>query len=301
MNAPVCSTPLVSVVIPTYNHAHFLARALQSVLDQTYPNWEVIVVDNHSQDNTAEVIQGFEDSRITVLKIHNHGVIAASRNMGMRTARGEWIAFLDSDDLWYPDKLETVMKEARRDATIDVFSTDEVLVNDSTGERKLLRYGPYCQDFYKRLLLRGNCLSPSAALVRRDFLSCNRIGFRENKEFITAEDYDFWMICAREGAKFKCLRSVQGEYLIHATNSSGQAERHTANTVNVLRDHVYTQQSFQTDKDRIWRDINARLLVSNSKRLIAEKHFLNGVAVLVGAFRSSFFGTLKYLLFKIQN
>ena len=70
------ATPLVSVVIPTYNHARYLGRALQSVLDQTYVNWEAIVIDNHSTDNTDEVMASFANTRITYLKIHNNGVIA---------------------------------------------------------------------------------------------------------------------------------------------------------------------------------------------------------------------------------
>ncbi len=295
------TTPLVSVVIPTYNHAHYLIRALQSVLDQTYTNWEVIVVDNHSQDNTDDVIQGFRDLRIKVLKIHNDGVIAASRNMGIRAAKGDWVAFLDSDDLWYPGKLETVLGEAQKDPSIDVFSTDEIMVNDATGDRRLLQHGPYCPDFYRRLLVIGNCLSPSAALVSRDFLVHNKIFFRENKEFITAEDYDFWMLAAQAGAKFKCLRSVQGEYLIHATNASGQVEKHRENVVNVIRDHVFKRQSIQADKGRLWNDINARLLATQSKSLLVERQFVAGIIAMIGAFRSSFFGTLRYLFFKIQK
>ncbi len=103
MNSDTGTGTLVSVVIPTYNHARFLGRALQSVMDQTYKNWEVIIIDNHSQDNTDEIVEAFKDPRITLLKIHNNGVIAASRNMGIRAAKGEWIAFLDSDDHWYPN------------------------------------------------------------------------------------------------------------------------------------------------------------------------------------------------------
>ena len=68
----VLKTPLVSVVIPTYNHGHFLGRALQSVLDQTYTNWEAIVIDNHSTDNTDEIVQSFTDPRISLLKINNN-------------------------------------------------------------------------------------------------------------------------------------------------------------------------------------------------------------------------------------
>ena len=100
------TTPLVSVVIPTYNHARYLRRALQSVIDQTYTNWEVIVIDNYSKDSTDGVMASFTDPRIVYLKIHNNGVIAASRNVGIRKAKGDWIAFLDSDDFWTADKLQ---------------------------------------------------------------------------------------------------------------------------------------------------------------------------------------------------
>ena len=99
-------SPLVSVVIPSYNHGRFLGRALQSVLDQTYTKSEVIVIDNHSTDNTDAVMASFADLRITYIKIHNNGIIAASRNIGLRLAKGEWIAFLDSDDYWSRNKLE---------------------------------------------------------------------------------------------------------------------------------------------------------------------------------------------------
>ena len=98
--------PLVSVVIPTYNHAQYLRRALTSVLDQSYVNWEVIVIDNHSTDNTDELMEDFLGPQITYIKIHNSGIIALSRNAGINAARGEWIAFLDSDDWWTKDKLQ---------------------------------------------------------------------------------------------------------------------------------------------------------------------------------------------------
>lgn len=292
---------LVSVVIPTYNHAHFLGRALQSVVDQTYPNWEAIIIDNHSPDNTDQVIQSFNDPRITTLKIHNNGIIAASRNMGINVARGEWIAFLDSDDLWYPKKLEIAVNALHEDPTIDVCSTDELLVNELNGNRRVLEYGPCSSDLYKDLLVTGNRFSPSSVLVRREFLNRTKIRFRENEDFVTVEDYDLWMLLARAGAKFKCVRSVQGEYYIHATNNSGQIEKHQKSTVNVLRDHVYRQQLFQADKDRLWREINARLLVSKSKDLFVERKFPSGVIALAGAFRGSLTGTLRYFVQKFRN
>ena len=100
------SYPLVSVVIPTYNHANFLTRSLGSVVNQTYLNLEIIIVDNHSTDDTDLVIKSFLDHRIKTFKIHNNGVIAASRNCGISHSNGDWIAFLDSDDYWLPSKIE---------------------------------------------------------------------------------------------------------------------------------------------------------------------------------------------------
>lgn len=293
--------PLVSVVIPTYNHAHFLGRALNSVLGQTHTNWEVILVDNHSQDNTDEVVQGFTDSRINLLKIHNNGVIAASRNMGIHVARGEWIAFLDSDDFWYPEKLATALKGIKEDGSIDVCSTDEIMVYEATGNGRLLQYGPYCSDFYKRLLVAGNCLSPSASLVRRKFINENNTLFREDRELVTAEDYDFWLLLARAGARFKFIHSVQGEYLIHATNNSGQAERHSQAVINVIKDHVYRLQTFQSDKERLWREVHARLLLESVKKLIVNRQFVPGIHEFIHAFRSSFSGSLGYIFSKVNK
>ena len=99
---------LFSVVIPTYNRALMLRHALESVLAQTFGGFEVLVVDNHSDDDTLDVVASFNDPRIRVLGVHNHGVIAVSRNLGIRESRGEWIAFLDSDDTWRSDKLRCI-------------------------------------------------------------------------------------------------------------------------------------------------------------------------------------------------
>ena len=292
---------LVSVIIPTYNHAHFLSRALQSIFDQTYKNWEIIIVDNHSQDNTADVVHKFKDPRVTFLQIHNNGVIAASRNMGIHKAKGEWIAFLDSDDLWYPCKLEIVINEFQKNLSIDICSTDEMLIDDITDNKKLLQYGPYHSDFYKKLLVQGNCLSPSATVVRRSFLNNNNILFRENAEFATAEDYDLWMMLAKAGAKVKFIHSVQGEFLTHKNNNSGQIEMHTQNIMNVIRNHVYEIQEFESNKDRLWRNINARLLMSSSKDLIMRKQFIAGAQGIVKAFSHSLSGSLGYVFSRIKK
>lgn len=97
---------LVSIIMPSYNTARFIRESIQSVLDQTYQNWELLIVDDCSTDNTDEVVASIEDDRIKYFKNEKNSGAAVSRNRALREAKGKWIAFLDSDDLWLPEKLE---------------------------------------------------------------------------------------------------------------------------------------------------------------------------------------------------
>lgn len=97
---------LVSVIMPSYNTAEYIKNSIDSVIRQTYKNWELIIVDDCSTDNTDEIVGSFNDSRIRYFKNEKNSGAAVSRNRALREAKGKWIAFLDSDDLWLPEKLE---------------------------------------------------------------------------------------------------------------------------------------------------------------------------------------------------
>ena len=97
---------LVSIIMPNYNSAEYLEKTIRSVLAQTYTNWELLFVDDCSTDNSLEIVQAFQDERIRVFKNEKNSGAAVSRNYALREAKGKWIAFLDSDDLWIPEKLE---------------------------------------------------------------------------------------------------------------------------------------------------------------------------------------------------
>jgi glycosyltransferase involved in cell wall biosynthesis len=111
---------LISVIIPTYNRAHLINRAIRSVLNQTYPHFELIVVDDGSTDNTEEVVKGFQDSRIVYLRHDTNRGGSAARNTGIKAARGEYIAFQDSDDEWMPTKLEKQIELFKQDEKGDL-------------------------------------------------------------------------------------------------------------------------------------------------------------------------------------
>ncbi|MDI7187862.1 glycosyltransferase [Leptospira santarosai] len=281
-------SPLVSVVIPTYNHADFLKLSLASVVNQTYSNWEAIIIDNHSDDNTDEIVSSFRDSRIRLTKIKNNGVISASRNMGIREAKGDWISFLDSDDLWFPNKLERMVFEiGKLKGEIDVLCNDEHMVRINTKEKTILKYGPFEDDFYRKMLFYGNRLSTSATTIRKSFLKEKELLFSENPEFVTVEDYDFWLRLAKAKAKFLFIPEVLGEYTIHGSNQSASLERHLNHLENLIRYHVFHLQDFEKDKERLWRKFQTKLAFDEAFIRFREKKVVFAVFLIFRTFFGS--------------
>ena len=224
--------PTVSIIIPTYNQGDLLRLALDTVVGQSFENWEALVVNNHSTDNTAEAIAEVDDRRIRRIDFQNHGVIAASRNRGIAEARGEWIAFLDSDDLWVPEKLEKCLAAG---ADADLISHREATFR---GDRTL-RVSPRRSRrdaAYRRLLFFDNCFSPTAVLVRR--AAVERAGrLSENPAFTTAEDYEFWLRLMQSGARVRFIDDVLSKYRLHDANNSASVTRHMDAGLNVVADH----------------------------------------------------------------
>lgn len=212
------SDPVVSVVIPTYNHAVLLKVAIDSVVNQTYINWEIIVINNYSSDNTEELVNSYSDPRIRIVNYRNDGIIAASRNMGIKLSQGEYVAFLDSDDLWYPTKLSECINVFKVNMDADLVCTGEIWRKDGV-EINSVSYGPSDKTDFRSLLFGGNCVSTSAVIIKRNRLyeaGC----FSERKQFLLAEDYDLWIKLSKNGCKFKFIDKPLGEYIIHDDNNS---------------------------------------------------------------------------------
>jgi glycosyltransferase involved in cell wall biosynthesis len=100
------SDPLISIIMPSFNSSRLINKSIDSVIKQTYKNWELIIVDNFSSDNTEQIIQDYKNPNIIFYKNNNHGIVAHSRNIGIQYAKGSILAFLDSDDWWVETKLE---------------------------------------------------------------------------------------------------------------------------------------------------------------------------------------------------
>jgi len=181
---------LVSVVIPTYNYARFLGEAVESALGQTHPSVEVIVVDDGSTDETQDVLRRFGKAIINVRKV-NQG-LSAARNTGIVHARGAFIAFLDSDDIWLPEKLTRQLALFDGAPTVGLVGSNGFLIRQNGEILDTVRYeAVISRPKLLRKLLMGNCISGgSAACIRRECLG-KVGGFDESLR--SAEDWDMWL------------------------------------------------------------------------------------------------------------
>jgi len=205
------SVPLVSVIIPTFNRARDLARALESVRAQTFDSWEALVVDNQSSDDTDEVVAGLNDRRIALHKVQNYGVIAKSRNIGLSHAKGEYIAFLDSDDWWTPDKLKESVARLANGA--DVVYHDLFFVKKLNQRRfwRTARTRPLRRPVFEDLLAHGNALTNSSVVTRTSLLRAIG-GLSEDQALIATEDFDSWLRIAEITERFERIPSTLGYY-----------------------------------------------------------------------------------------
>ncbi|MFN8278607.1 MAG: glycosyltransferase [Chitinophagales bacterium] len=178
-----------SIVIPTYNRAGFIEKTIQSVLEQTYGNFEIIVVDDGSTDNTAEVMRGIKDPRVHYYPKEN-AERAAARNYGARLAKGQYINFFDSDDLLLPHHLSTAVAVVERHQWPDVFYLNYE-VRSAEGER--LRQPDHFAGSYFDMneMEKGNLLSCNGVFLKKEVTEQFR--FNEDRQLSASEDYELWL------------------------------------------------------------------------------------------------------------
>ncbi len=225
-----------SVVVTTYKHGKYIRATIESVLTQTFKDYELIIIDDESPDNTEEEVSGCKDERIKYVRQNHSGLPANSRNRGIRMASGKLIAFLDGDDKWYPDKLYKCYEVFKHNPGADLVCHNEVIRDASGKHIKEQSYGPQVPQMFRRLLFRGNCLSPSATVVRRKVLLDEGFLFREDLNFFMAEDHDLWLRLSKRH-RFYFLPEALGEFILHETNASANFEKHYINQIEVIKDN----------------------------------------------------------------
>ena len=266
-------TPFFSIIIPTFNQSSFLQKALKSVFNQTFKNFEVIVVDNNSKDGTKKVVKSF--NKIVYRNINNEGIISKSRNLGLKISRGKWIAFLDSDDFWDKDKLK-ISYNLIKTKKFDVICHNEWVQNlfNITKKKKIYSYGPFSKDFYKKMLLYGNRTSTSATIVKKQFLNKYKLKFEENKFFITSEDYSFFLHIANLNGVFIFLNKPLGYHTFHKKSMSYNYKRHMKSKMKVLKYHTFKVQTFEKNKQLLFDRIKSINDIKNSLLNLRKGYFI---------------------------
>ena len=208
---------LVSVIIPSYNSARYLEKAINSVLSQTYPHIEIIVIDDGSVDNTYEVLCPYQ-GRI-IYRHKENGGPASARNYGLTKAKGEYIAFLDADDYWLPEKLKIQIDFMRSNPDIDLVHANS-WIDDGKSELYpiFVHDKPPSGEVFKHLFL-SNHICNLTVVVRHECM--NRYRFDERDELIGCEDYELWLRISLNH-KIAYIDETVAVYRIHNTNISSE-------------------------------------------------------------------------------
>lgn len=204
---------LVSIIMPNYNGAKYLTDTINSVLAQTYTNWELVFVDDCSKDDSIELIKSFGDKRIRVLKNEVNSGAAVTRNYALREARGRWMAFLDSDDIWESEKLErqiSFMVENNYAFTL----TDYEVIDDTN--KTVSHFVPSKDVFTYRDILKHNQIGCLTVIYDTDKLG--RVFMPTNAE--RREDFACWLSILRSGTDAYCLHECLSKYKVHSNSVS---------------------------------------------------------------------------------
>lgn len=186
--------PNVSIIIPMYNAEKYIKEAIDSVLKQTYKDFEIIVIDDGSTDNTKSKLLDY-GSQIKYIYQENAGP-AVARNRGIKEAKGEYIAFLDADDIWMPEKLERQIRKLKNNSEFGVIHTDRLRLEPDGSVKPNEKIVP--EGFIFEELLRNNFIICSSVLVKKECF--NEVGLFDEDRKNRAEDYDMWLRISRKYA-----------------------------------------------------------------------------------------------------
>ena len=274
--------PLISVIVTTYNRKELLKETIDSILNQTFRNFELIVVDNFSDYDFFSHIESFNDKRLIPFQNQNNGIIAVNRNFGIQKAKGQYIAFCDDDDLWLPNKLEEQLKHFDDESIIGVGSrTVQFNKRGLIKERKITKKNI---DLGFRDIMLDVSIPLSSLIVRNSgFL------FSEKVEFITAEDWDYQLnMTLNIKKKLRLLSDSLILYRTHDHNSIMKTE-YVFNLFNVLTKY----QSHISNK--IVKEVKFRRYYSLGKLNFKNKEFNLSKKYFFCAFKTfSFYKPLKF-------
>lgn len=246
---------LVSIIIPAYNQAHFLPFAIESVLAQSYSNWECIIVDDGSTDETAQVARQYTHPAIRYLHQINQG-LSAARNSGLAASRGEFISFLDADDAFFPEKLELLLTEFKQNPGLALVAGQAILI-DELGNQYDHKFKEGFTGTPEQLLLE-NPLHVGSVLLKAEWQK--KIGTFDTS-LRSYEDWDYWLRLALAGARMKSITQPVSYYRFHRDQMTRNARQMTEASFQVLKkvfNHGHLPPGWKNAMDRAYSQANLR-------------------------------------------
>lgn len=229
---------LISIIIPAYNAEKYIKETIDSALEQTHKNIEIIIVNDGSTDNTENIIKSYTDDRIKYFKQKNSGLAGIARNTGIRQANGDYIAFLDADDIWVKDKLKKQIK-ILDNTTALVYSDGEISGATHKNGKKFSDFSKFYRGRVFHNLIKNNFIPTSSVVVKRKALGDVGI-FSEDKKLRVGEDYDLWLRISKK-YKINYCDEILFKYRI-----TGEGE--TANKKEAYKNILYLHKTWLAKK-----------------------------------------------------
>lgn len=237
---------LISIVMPIYNGASLISETLESIINQSYENWELIIVNDKSTDNTADIINSYmkKDNRIRLINLEeNCGGPAKPRNIGIENSIGKYVSLIDADDMWHKDKLLVCTQYL--DSDIIYHKEKYFYKNIDDGGICAIRDVLKINNLHKDMLINGNIFSPSAIIVKKEIFLNNK--FNETIEYHGVEDFDLWLRLAKINIyKYKFIDDTLGYYRLHDGGISKNFKKHGQKERRLIQDHFSEYSLFNS-------------------------------------------------------
>lgn len=285
--------PLVSIIIPCYNAEKFIAQTIQSVLNQTYRPIELLVVNDGSTDNSLSVIKSFDSSELIIIDKQNSGV-SDSRNIGISNAKGEYISFLDADDLWDADNLEMKVNYLEQNLSHVLVYSSVTEFNSENGNKNFVHGSDYHATesliHFKPLI---HC--PAAALIRKKSIE-NSGTF--DTALSTSADWEMWLRLSLEGP-FGYLSTSLVKYRIHANQMHRNVPLFRKDMEYAFRKFQFNKQVFPTLSD--FRKAYSNLYLIIALSFFKENNLFSGISSLMKSLWFSCSPLLKRIFINNKN
>lgn len=266
------SDALVSVIIPTHDRAHLLLRTLKTVRDQTYPNMEILVVDDASRDDTESVVGNVSDPRVRYIRRTENGGAAAARNTGVAEAHGKYVAFLDSDDEWMPEKLRRQVAVADQMINPEFVVYSAVFVDTGNARFRLPARGKYVNEAVgDYVLANGGLIHTSTLLLPAEIMRRMPFSTRYPKH----EDWDLFLRLEQRGVNWIYLQNPMAVWN-NDVRPGRLTQLHHENSLGWLRDHR-TALSQRAQHAFLVTEVASRLIAAQQQQFYALRLVANAV------------------------